>query len=540
MNRYFKNISMFGLGVLTLASCDGAMDEITSLVLDRDLAPIGLTTGSVTETTAELKWTASAGAGSYVIEVYQDDSLTFKAENKKADVTSESNDVILKDLVYDTKYSVRVTAKDTADANRDSKASELYFRTNAQQKFYDIVPETDVLDTKVILKWKVGETGTDVTKIVIRTAEDGKEAVSHDITDEEKTTGVVKIDGLTPKTKYEAFLYFGEKERGDQSFETIAALDGTTVVSADDDLKSLIENATDGQVFSLAAGTYLIPSDDNPEQGGSVVVNKNITIQGIYPTSKPVIQGYFQINDGVSLNISNAVLDGSNNSTPDQAFVFKTGGAVHKALNVQDSEIKGYAKGVFYLNVAATVNELTFNNCLIHDVECDGGDMFDSRKGRIDKLTISNSTIYNSCAGRDFIRMDDASSLGGTPLIKVDHCTIDGVVGSSNKRMLYVRYGGNGGHTIEWNNNIVTNVKGVWSNQSKTTPAAFDGNVYFNCPKLNFKDGPTSEGGTGTNLFVDEKKTEANPDYKDAAKGDFTVLNTDVINTGAGDPRWRK
>ena len=33
---------MFGLGTLALTSCDDAMDEITSIVLNRDFAPIAV------------------------------------------------------------------------------------------------------------------------------------------------------------------------------------------------------------------------------------------------------------------------------------------------------------------------------------------------------------------------------------------------------------------------------------------------------------------------------------------------------------------
>lgn len=43
-----------------------------------------------------------------------------------------------------------------------------------------------------------------------------------------------------------------------------------------------------------------------------------------------------------------------------------------------------------------------------------------------------------------------------------------------------------------------------------------------------------------TNMFIDESgKTVENPNYKDAANGDFTIGNEDVKKLGVGDPRWR-
>lgn len=95
---------------------------------------------------------------------------------------------------------------------------------------------------------------------------------------------------------------------------------------------------------------------------------------------------------------------------------------------------------------------------------------------------------------------------------------------------LYVRYVGN---VINWTNNIVSNTGAVWSNQSKTGVPTFQNNAYFNCAKLNVAD---VEGKT--NMFADEAGKEANPEYKDAAKGDFTIGNESVKKLGVGDPRW--
>ena len=161
--------------------------------------------------------------------------------------------------------------------------------------------------------------------------------------------------------------------------------------------------------------------------------------------------------------------------------------------------------------------------------------MLDCRTGCIDELSITNSTIYNSCAERDFVRFDDASEafVGATPKITIDHCTINAAANKSGKRLLYVRFVGT---TINWTNNIVTNTTAVWSNQSKTSVPTFgNNNFYFNCDKLNVLDG--AEGGK-TNLFIDEKATVLNPQYADAASGNFTLKNESVSKFKAGDPRW--
>ncbi len=516
---------MFGLGTLALTSCDDAMDEITSIVLNRDFAPIGLEAKSATENSITLEWTKSHDNVTYTIELFADDSLTFEGTASNTYTDIEATKLKISGLVYDTKYSARVMTIDNDDPNRNSKWSNVFFRTSAQQIF-ETPTENDIADRSVIMTWPAGEAATTVRVYV-----DDNLVKEQPVTADEVNEGKVVVTGLEPETAYTIRLYNGEKQRGSKDITTIADLNGATLVHEGDDLRTLIEAANDGDVFALYGGTHIIPDSDTEGKASSVKVTKSITIKGIYPTNVPVIKGRFEIYDGASLDISQVVIDGIDNSTTDQAFNFKTADATYPRLRVENAEIKNFGKGVYYLNVAATVQELTFYNCLIHDIVCDGGDMFDCRKGRIDALNFQQCTIYNSAAARDFIRMDDASALGGTPTITVDHCTIDGCA-NGGKRLLYVRYVGN---VINWTNNIVTNTGAVWSNQSKTGVPQFQNNVYFNCAKLNIAD---VEGKT--NMFADEAGKEANPQYKDAANGDFTVGNESVSKLGVGDPRWNK
>ena len=246
----------------------------------------------------------------------------------------------------------------------------------------------------------------------------------------------------------------------------------------------------------------------------------------------PTINGRFELNDGASLTINQVNMDGTG-TTGDQCFNFK--GTNVGGVSVNNAEIKNYTKGVYYVNVEAKIPYIKFNNCIIGNIACEGGDMFDCRKGCIDDLSITNSTIYKSCAERDFVRFDDASGqfAGATPKVTIDHCTIDAAANKSGKRLLYVRFAGT---TINWTNNIVTNTAAVWSNQSKTAVPTFgNNNVYFKCEKLNVLDG--AEGGK-TNLFVDEGRTELDPQYTDAANGNFKLKNESVSKLKTGDPRW--
>lgn len=527
MKRNIFRTCVLGLGLLSLASCDDPMDELTSLIYDRVFSPIDFEARSITENSVKLQWVKSEGADTYTIEIFADDSLTFEGELVQTitDITEAQIPYTVSNLVYDTKYSARIMAIDADDADRNSKWHGVYFRTAAQQIFNSI-PESSISDRSVTVTWPAGE---EVTRITVTDANTGAIVINKDLTAEEIAEGKAVVNGLTPETSYTIKLYNNDKERGSKSFKTIIDLNGATTVSPDEDFGALLEAATDGQVFALYGGTYTIAGEKGG--AGNAQIKKNITIKGIYPTNLPTIKGRFQLDDGASLSLNQIILDGADNESTDQAFNYKTEGATYDVLDVQNCEIKNFGKGLIYLNVASTINKVTFNNCLIHNIECDGGDFFDSRKGRINETNLTNSTIYASATARDFIRMDDASESmgGGTPIINIKNCTIDGVANASSKRLLYVRYVGN---VINWENNLVTNTEAMFSNQSKTSVPTFKNNIYFNTPNLK----SIVEKG---NLFTDDSATwDVDPKYQDTANGDFTVTNEDVSSKDVGDPRW--
>lgn len=528
MKRNIFRTCVLGLGLLSLASCDDPMDELTSLIYDRVFSPIDFEARSITENSVKLQWVKSEGADTYTIEIFADDSLTFEGEPVQTitDITEAQIPYTVSNLVYDTKYSARIMAIDADDADRNSKWHGVYFRTAAQQIFNNI-PESSISDRSVTVTWPAGE---EVTRITVTDANTGAIVINKDLTAEEIAEGKVVVNGLTPETSYTIKLYNNDKERGSKSFKTIIDLNGATTVSPDEDFGALLEAATDGQVFALYGGTYTIAGENGG--AGNAQIKKNITIKGIYPTNLPTIKGRFQLDDGASLSLNQVILDGSKNETPDQAFVFKTQGTTYETLDVQNCEIKNFTKGLVYGSIACTVNMINFNNCTIHDIVCEEGDFFDFRTTRFNTANITNSTIYNvATSGRDFIRYDynaDETMNGGHSIINIKNCTLNNI-SIKGKRLLYTRYYD---HEINWENNLVTNTEAMFSNQSKTSVPTFKNNIYFNTPNLK----SIVEKG---NLFTDDSATwDVDPKYQDTANGDFTVTNEDVSSKGVGDPRW--
>lgn len=527
MKKTIITASLLGL-TMALTSCGDVMDEITSLVLDRNLSPISLEARVQDRTNVKLLWNTVNGATGYVIEQFDNDSLEFEGRTASATYTVGADEVpyTIVGLEGETKYSFRVMAVTAGDESRNSKWSEVYAKTGSEQ-ILRALGEGDVKARSVTLSWPAGQAAQ---HIVVKDAT-GKVVADHPLTADEIAAGQATISGLTPETDYTAaMLRVSGKTRGTVSFTTAIELAANDVlVKTGEDLTVAIANAPDGARLVVMPGTYTLTDPDGVVKAGAADISKSLTIKGLRQNDHPVIYGRFTISGGTDIAFDQVTLDGTGTSG-DQAIVFKTAGN-YNSLSVTNSEVRNYSKGFYYINVAANVKTLTIDNNVISNIECNGGDFFDCRTGAIQNLVITNNTVYNSCAERDFIRYDDASAnfAGVAPVITIDHNTLDGVSSKSDgsKRLLYIRFAGN---STTFTNNLVTNTAANFSNQAKTTPATFKGNIYFNAPNL-------LPGGVNGKFFDADGKV-ADPAYQDAAHGNFTVTNEDVIVARAGAPRW--
>lgn len=534
MKTYHHIIALSLVSVsLGLTACSGPMDEITSLILDRNFSPIGLEAKNVTTSTANLSWQPASGATSYEVEVYPDDSLAFTTTPQTFSTKGVS--LNLEGLTYDTKYSVRVRAVDANDASRNSKWTSVYFRSDAQQILNKMALE-DVGDKDVVISWPSDSTVNSASIF----DDQGNVVLTNAITEEERTAGRKTISGLTPETNYIVKIYNNGKERGSKKFTTIVDLSGATIVRSNDDFSGMLENATEGQVFALYNGTYMIsPGAETPDKAGSAVIGHSVTIKGIYPTAKPTIQGTFKMQDGASLTLSNIVLDGTNNAAADQFFDYKTTGN-YKLLDVEDCELIGAndQKGMFYGNTdQAIIDDVIFRNNRIHGIGCDGGDFFDVRKCYVKNITFVNNTVYNCANERDFFRYDDKASNydNPVPVITVKNNTFYNVMNAtSGKRFLYIRFNGKkGGQQITWASNLIVNTQAVYTNQSTTSAPAYNNNYYFGCTNASLFAANDPENKLYWNGDT-SGKNGADPKFKDAAKGDFTIGNEEVSKLGVG------
>ena len=514
---YFKSI-VLGLATVALASCSDVADEITSIVYNRNFSPTSVEAKVRNRTNIELSWNLGDGVTNYNVEVYANDSLTFAGSPVQSfSVAPDEVPVLIKGLEGETQYSFRVQATD-GNASRDSKWSGAYAKTEAEQIFKNVAEE-DIKGTSVTLRWTAGEKAA----TIVLTPGD----IVYNVTDDDIAAGAATVTGLTPETEYTALLKSATgKTRGTITFKTgIDLADTDILVKAGDDIAAAIKDAPEGYRLIVEPGEYGIATEE-AAFGGSITISKQLTIKGLRQNEHPVIKGRFKVE--APFAVDQVTLDGTG-TDGGQCFDFTADGEV-ESLTVTNSEVKNYTKGFFYINKAVLVNTITIDGNIISNIECDGGDLFDCRKGGYNKFDLKNNTIYNSAKGRDFVRMDDASkSITATPVITIDHNTIVGACNDAAKRILYVRFAGN---TINFTNNIVASSVGNFSNQKNTAEPTFSNNIYFEA------DGFVTAGANANALFVDAAGTIADPQFKDAANGDFTIGNDNVKDKKAGDPRW--
>src|SRR5690606_29562695 len=123
---------------------------------------------------------------------------------------------------------------------------------------------------------------------------------------------------------------------------------------------------------------------------------------------------------------------------------------------MQDCKVSNYLKGVFYVNKKARIPSVVFKNNIIYDIECNGGDFIDFRKGIADVFTFVDNTVYNSAAARDLFRMDANDGSKNFPMvdskITISQNTFYNTINDASKRYLYIRLTK---HSITFSKNLI-------------------------------------------------------------------------------------
>lgn len=524
MNKILKRIS-YTLGMCALAftavSCDDEAEELTSVEYDRLFAPTELEIRIQDRTNIRASWgcLSDADAQSYTIELFADDpNMACEGTATETYTDIKENPYVITGLAGETTYSFRIKA---VGESKESNWTTTVFTTEAEQIF-QAVSDADITATTVTLRWIAGEEASTIT---VTPTQEGSTAasVTYTVTAEDIANGYATIENLTPETDYEAVLKLDNRTRGTIEFTTSIDTGGMTLVAEGDDLVAAIE-ADQGAGLFLTGSNY---------EMGNYTLTKAIAIAAA-PTNKPSIHGRFVIGSAIgSLTLTNLIFDGQGDT--DNILELKSADANLGTLTIEGCEIRNMGKHIMYNNAKGTFGNIVINNCIIDGIDDGGGDGFDLRGGALQSLTVSNTTISNGV--RTLLRCQVAS----TTNVTFQNCTFYNIctLDNSNNNGLFQMDKTDESSLLTVKNCLFYGIgtanpsateSGSWGRSSKfKASAAYSNNYYYNCPNL------------WASLYKDDHSavaTEADPGFADAANGDFTISNEDMIYYQVGDPRW--
>lgn len=502
-----------------ISSCSD-IDPVHSLELSRVLSPTNLSVRIRNSVNLELSWDAMDKATSYTVEVYQGETAegtpVFTQEGINADTYT-----VKAGLLGETIYYVQVKA--VGEGIADSKWTGMKVTTDAEQIF-KAVDAAEITHHSAVIRWIDGMmTNADAgNKVTVTPVSNASAALEYTVTNEDVTNGYVTIDGLTQDTEYQAVMKRGSVTRGTVNFKT--RIDTGDMIPIDEgaNLAEKLADAKEGDAFVLLGSSYTLTEDFE--------LTKSISLTSIDPTNKPTISGgRFIFNSEVaSFSMSNIIFDVENNYGN---FLEAKGGKLG-SLTLEGCEIKNTKNNMIYGNADGKFETITVNNCIISKIG-DGGDgVIDVRKGALTSVTITNSTITN--VQRTFIR------IGVPTAFTMKNCTLYKVSTLDHKdnRGLFSLEKGN---TLNVENCLFYGIglkspqngnSGVWGRSDKMKATTkYANNYYFDCPNL------------WNNLHKENYSsvaTECDPQFTDAANGDFTVQSQDLKDNQVGDPRWLK
>lgn len=502
-----------------ISSCSD-IDPVHSLELSRVLSPTNLSVRVRNSVNLELSWDAMDKATSYTVEVYQGETAegtpVFTQEGINADTYT-----VKAGLLGETVYYVQVKA--VGEGIADSKWTGMKVTTDAEQIF-KAVDAAEITHHSAVIRWIDGMmTNADAgNKVIVTPVSNASAALEYTVTNEDVTNGYVTIDGLTQDTEYQAVMKRGSVTRGTVNFKT--RIDTGDMIPIDEgaNLAEELAKAKEGDAFVLLGSSYTLTEDFE--------LTKSISLTSIDPTNKPTISGgrFIFTSEVASFSMSNIIFDVENNYGN---FLEAKGGKLG-SLTLEGCEIKNTKNNMIYGNADGKFGTITINECIISNIGGSGDGVIDVRKGALTKVFLTNSTITD--VKRTFIRIGvpTAFTMKNCTLYKVstlDHKDNRGLFSLENGNTLNVENCLFYGIGLKSPQNVNS---GVWGRSDKMkATATYANNYYFDCPNL------------WNNLHKENYSsvaTECDPQFADAANGDFTVQSQDLKDNQVGDPRWLK
>ncbi len=530
-----KKISLVWLLPVFLFACS-KIPEIGEANLPRLFTPVGITL-TLAETQVKIEWSPSLfsqdKAVQYIVEISKDS--TFQAA---ADFTTSVDTTVVvvtdADIAVRQRYFARVKADATGASIGSGWFTSEGFSMTGEQIFVVPVPESDIIDRAVILRWT---TTPGVTKIVI-TPPAGP-SVDIPLSAADNTAGMKLIENLQSNTVYFAEIFAGAISKGFLSFTTKETITGSSVIdlrgiaNRPSVLEDTISVVPSGSIIILKRGlTYTLSSTNYVDRSFTILSGADFIsdLATIYFTSN------FNLLDGSnidSITFKDLNLE-SDNYGSRYVFNINTTGTIGK---VNFENIRGHRfRGWFRCQnggAGTQVNEVNIMNCVIDSLR-EYALVTTNNSNAVANIYVANSTVYSAR------RVIDHRSAGSNS-ITFENCTFYRLPGGNTSGSNYFidLSSNNSANPITLTNCIFgqswdelgqgNDVPGIRTGSSTTVSVS---NSYqaadFVSTNMSYQiPGLVPYTGSSYDLFTD-------PD-----NGDFSIKDGGFAGRGnSGDPRW--
>lgn len=568
MKATYRKLLTLAAALLTAAGFIACQDDQSQewndprLFLPTDLVNFKQDNGLV------VRWGISYGAAGYRVDLSEDAEFAEIAATQDIPASDGKNyEAIFTGLEEETLYYIRLCA--LAD-NEALNSKYLYSEgtTGLMRSVFNEVGYADMTYTSAALSWT-----EDLGAREILLTATGEADIHRVLSDEEIREMQAVVTDLKAGVKYKASFYVNGELASYVWFTMPQLPEGAILVTNEDDLKTVIEEAPEGAIVLLTAGqTYDYSSE-------TIDLTKAVTVKAAPGGAKPrlylksfILGGTAETSSSMplvrieGLEVSGLIPSGGQEDLSvqpnDAMFSFDVKNTARDIavgrLEIADCIIRNYAKGClasidygFHADARIRFDTILADNLLVYDLgrDVDNVNSFLHLCGRTDANDIycANFIIRNSTFHHLYHGLIEARCWTGikyqvaAPTAEVTNCTFDymglmadGVWTGTKKggqRYLFEFLGYADKAEITLSHTIVGEVR---TNNSNIRPTAFN-NATLTCTAT-FKSTDTAFDSkftaTATNLSSGQT-------FPKRAEYDFTPT-TDYANFfGNGDPRWQ-
>ncbi|WP_163717528.1 DUF5123 domain-containing protein [Mangrovibacterium lignilyticum] len=534
MKQIKNKISWLSLAALVFTLIFNGCKEDDDLgMADRLFRPV-ISETSYGGTWIRLVWDKYASADSYQLQLSTDTFKTITTE-----IETDTIFYRFDDLDYDTNYFIRI--KSIGESLESNYFENEVIRTSDYPTKLENI--SSVTDTEVKVTW------TDVTYDSLLVTRGDTVDISYTITDAENNAKAAVIGDLTPETSYFVRAYLDGEYQGKKSFETSALqiFEGDVV-----DLRTY----TPEESYELLSQTFFDDLATNYPNGVTVVLKGGTT----YELAGPILKSGFNLVAGLSVrgkailevtgnfdldataNINKIYMEGiaftdhpdhprtDSNYGSTYVFNISQSGAAIDSIVFEDCDIR-YKRGMMRIKTAATVNNISVNNCFIDSIAGYGVINLDNGEVVTKSISFTNSTIGHT---ELFLRSDKMAA-------DLEKLVISNVTTYHTPKDYFFRMG-------NINDVNITNCLfgAVWKETGAeglragtvTNSKIQDNYKTSDCYWIAVVDAEGKPTGEYKNpIEADDLGADSYAIFADPDNLDFTVTESKLVGK-AGDPRW--